>query len=91
MTKQLVKVDVTTIGGFSKTADDAVLAGQGTAAYGAVENGRDVIVADATEKIIIPYHAIDHAVVTLTLSTVDDPKDDTCVDDTTEPAPTPTP
>ena len=79
MTKQLVKVDVTTIGGFTKTADDAVLAGQGTAAYGAIENGRNVIVADATEKTIIPFRAIDHAVVTLTLTQEQDPVDPTCV------------
>lgn len=79
MTKQLVKVDVTTIGGFTKTADDSVLAGQGTAAYGALENGRDIIVADATEKTIIPFSAVDHAVVTLTLTQAQDPVDPTCV------------
>lgn len=96
MTKQQVKVVISTGAGFSVTADDAVLAGQGTAAYGALENGRDVVVANATEKTYVPYHAIDHAVVTLTLSTVDDPEDPTCVTDDnsnggggSDPTPTP--
>lgn len=79
MTKQQVKVDVTTAAGFTATADDAVLAGQGTAAYGALEAGRDVIVATATEKTYVPYAAIDHAVVTFTLSQVTDPDDPACV------------
>lgn len=79
MTKQQVKVVVTTGAGFSVTADDAVLAGQGTAAYGALEGGRAIVVADATEKTYVPYHAIDHAVVTFTLSQVTDPDDPTCV------------
>lgn len=79
MTKQQVKVVVTTGAGFSVTADDAVLAGQGTAAYGALEGGRDIVVADATEKTYVPYNAVDHAVVTFTLSQVTDPDDPTCV------------
>lgn len=81
MTKQQVKVVVTTAASFSVTADDSVLAGQGTAAYGAIENHRDVIVSNGTEKTFIPYHAIDHAVVTFTLSQVEDPEDPTCVTD----------
>lgn len=79
MTKQQVKVVIETGTSFSVTADDAVLAGQGTAAYGALENGRDIVVATATEKTYVPYHAVDHAVVTFTTSTVDDPEDPTCV------------
>lgn len=79
MTKQQVRVVVTTGAGFSVTADDAVLAGQGTAAYGALDAGRDIVVATATEKTYVPYHAIDHAVVTFTLSQETDPDDPTCV------------
>lgn len=81
MTKQQVKVVITTQAGFSATADDAVSAGQGTAAYGALENHRDVVIAAETEKTFVPYHAVDHAVITFTRSTVDDPEDPTCVTD----------
>lgn len=78
MTKQNVKVVVTTYAGFSVTADDAVKNGQGTAAYGAIQTGTDITVNDGTNITYVPYKAVDHAVITLTQSTVDDPKDDTC-------------
>lgn len=79
MFKQQVKVEITTSANFTATADDAVRSGQGTAAYGAIENHRDVIIDAGTTKTIIPYGAIDHAVVTLTMSEVADPEDPTCV------------
>lgn len=79
MTKQQIKVVITTQGNFSVTADDAVRSGQGTAAYGALENRRDVVVDNGTERTFVPYGAIDHAVVTLTMTTVADPVDPTCV------------
>ena len=78
MTKQNVKVVVTTYQGFSVTADDAVNNGQGTAAYGAIETGTDITVRDGSDITFIPYKAVDHAVITLTMSTVPDPTDDTC-------------
>lgn len=86
MQKQNVRVVVTTAANYSVTADDAVLNGQGTAAYGAIETKTDVIVRDGGDIKYIPYAAIDHAEITLTLSTEPDPQDDTCVE---EPAPTP--
>ena len=87
MTKQSVKVVVTTIQGFTVTADDAVLNGQGTSAYGAIENRKDVTVRNGDESTFVPYRAIDHAVITFTMSTVDDPEDPTCVDPNATPTP----
>lgn len=83
MQKQQVKAVITTFGNYTVTADDATLAGQGTAAYGAIETMTDVVVKDGTTIKYIPYKAIDHAEITFTLETVADPTDDTC------PAPTP--
>lgn len=78
MTKTQVSVVITTQGNYSVTADDATVAGQGTAAYTALENHRDVIVKGEEDIKVIPFAAIDHAVVTLTSSTVDDPTDEMC-------------
>lgn len=78
MTKQNVKVVITTEAGFEVTADDAAKAGQGTAAYGALDNGRDIRVDNGTEITFVPYGAVDHAVVTLTQTTVDAPADANC-------------
>lgn len=86
MQKQSVKAVVTSIGNYTITADDAVLNGQGTAAYGAIQTKTDVTLRDGDVIKYIPYHAIDHAEITITLSEVADPTDDTCVE---EPAPTP--
>ena len=81
-----VKVDVTTKAGFTATADDAVVKGQGTAAYGVIQSinteMRNVVISDGTNETIIPFHAIDHAVVTKTRSTVQDPQDIICPDPT---------
>lgn len=87
MQKQNVKVVVSTAAGFSVTADDATSAGQGTAAYGAIQTKTDITVNDGTNITYVPYKAVDHAVVTLTLSTVADPADDTCVDPNATPTP----
>lgn len=83
MQKQNVRVVVTTAANYSVTADDAVLNGQGTAAYGAIQEKTDITVREGGEIKYIPYQAIDHAEITLTLETVADPTDDTC------PAPAP--
>ena len=81
------KVVITTAGNFTYTADDAVKKGQGTNVAIALEQARDVesANADGTEITFIPFEAIDHAVITKTMTTVEDPKDDMCPD------PTPTP
>lgn len=79
-----VKVDITTKSGFTATADDAVKKGQGTSAYGVIQSinteMRNVVISDGTNETIIPFHAIDHAVVTKTRSQVADPTDDICPD-----------
>lgn len=79
MTKQQVKVEITTAANFTVTADDAVVAGQGTAAYSALEAGRDQHIVNGANITFIPYHAVDHAIITLTQATVADPDDPTCV------------
>lgn len=78
MQKQQVKVVVTTQAGFSVTADDSVNNGQGNAAYQALQHNRDVYVDDGTNHTYVPFGAVDHAVITLTMATVPDPTDDTC-------------
>lgn len=79
MQKQLVKAVITTFGNYTVTADDATLPGQGTAAYGAVQTKTDVQLKDGNTIKYIPYAAIDHAEITLSMTTVADPQDDTCV------------
>lgn len=79
MTKQQVKVEITTAAGFTVTADDAAAGGQGTAAYSALEAGRDQHIVDGSNITYVPYGAVDHAIITLTQATVPDPTDPTCV------------
>lgn len=79
MTKQQVKVEITTMADFKVTADDAATSGQGTAAYSAIEAGRDQHIVDGTAITFVPHTAIDHAVITLTQTDVPDPVDPTCV------------
>lgn len=79
MIKQQIRVKVTTKFGFSITADDAVVSGQGTAAYSALTACRDLYIADGTDRTIVPYHAIDYAEITPTQVTVTDPDDSACV------------
>lgn len=81
--KNNVKVVITTGANFELTADDAVKAGQGTAAYAELQRQGDVWVDDGTKITFVPFHAIDHAVITLARTQVTDPVDDNC------PAPTP--
>ena len=91
--KNYVKVDVTTKAGFTATADDSVVEGQGTAAYGVIQSinteMRNVVISDGTNETIIPFHAIDHAIVTKTRTEVADPTDDICPDPAPAPGPTP--
>lgn len=72
-------VEITTSGGYTTTADDAAVAGAGSAAMTCLENAQDVKIPTGTGSIIIPYSAVDHAVVTLTRTSVADPTDPTCV------------
>jgi hypothetical protein len=79
MFKNEYSVEITTSGGYTVTADDATLAGSGSAAMVCLENATDVKIPTATGSTIIPFHAVDHAIVTLTRTTVADPADPTCV------------
>lgn len=79
MTVQNVKAVVTTIGGNTITADDAVVKGAGTAVYAAVKGFRQVEFDDGAGTIqIAPYHAIDFTKITMSTQTVPDPTDDVC-------------
>lgn len=81
MAKQMnQRVVITTFGGFTYTADDAVKKGQGTSVAIALENGRDIhsASADDSEITVIPFRAIDHAVITKQMTDVADPADDIC-------------
>ena len=73
------KVDITTFGGFTATADDAVIDGQGGSVYSSIVNGRDVMIRNNGQLTFIPFHAVDHAIITHTTEEVDAPVDDTCV------------
>lgn len=78
MTKHQIKVDITTYQGFTATADDATVDGQGSGAFGAIQTGKDVTIAGNGTITYIPFKAIDHAEITQTNVTVADPTDDVC-------------
>lgn len=73
------KVEITTGAGFTATADDAVTPGQGGSAWTALQGRMDVIIQGESETTFIPFHAVDHAIVTLTREEVDAPDDAACV------------
>lgn len=79
MTQTQIQVVITTAASYEATADDAVLLGQGAAAYTSIKAGRDIYIDGGDGTItFIPYQAIDHAVITIAQATVDDPEDATC-------------
>lgn len=80
MTQQQNRVTITTYGGFSVVADDAVIFGQGSGAYGNIQSGKDVTIASADGLTInfIPYKAIDHVLIEKSNVTVADPVDANC-------------
>lgn len=77
--KTSVQAVITTIGGFEYTADDATTPGVGTAAYGSLMAERTIIGNDSGTITIIPWHAVDHAVVTITRTSEEAPEDPTCI------------
>lgn len=79
MKQTSISVVITTLGGNEFTFADSVSPGLGVAALYALERGQDVIGTAEGSKIIVPYHAIDNAVVTMSTETAEDPEDDTCV------------
>lgn len=73
-TKVSYSVAIKTLGGTSKT----VTGDAGAAAYSALGTHADIVIREEGSVTIIPFHAVDSAVVTITTSTVDDPTDNTC-------------
>ena len=73
------KVDITTMCGETVTADDAVVAGQGIAAYGAVNNQKMVVIREEGKITIVPFHAICKVEFTITSTDEEKPEDTTCV------------
>ena len=71
-------VEITTGSGYTVTADDAVVAGVGSSVRSMLAAGEDLTIATATGEIFIPFHSVDHAVVTLTRTNDPDPTDPTC-------------
>lgn len=84
--KNSIKVEITTGAGYTATADDATLAGVGAAAYADLHAKNDLCIQTADGEIHIPYHAVDHAIITITREETEDPADPTCVtEETPEP------
>lgn len=78
-TMKSYKVTIDTIGGKQAVADDAVVEGQGVAAYGALKSFKAVNFTDASDnEIYIPYHAIDHVKIETSTQTYTPPVDPTC-------------
>lgn len=75
------KVTVKTLGGNTIVFDDSTDTGAGAAAYGALDNGQDIKANVSAKLNIVPFNAVDSAVVEVTRSEVDDPTDETCVTD----------
>lgn len=83
------KVEITTLCDYTVTADDAVVAGQGVAAYYALKGRHDVeiVSADGLTIEFIPFKAVCHAKVTITKGEGGEVVDDVC-NETTEETPT---
>lgn len=79
MTQTQIEVVITTAGAYEATLSDDTVAGQGAAAYTSIKAGRDIYADGGDGSILfIPFKAIDHAVITITQATVEDPEDPTC-------------
>lgn len=82
MTKPLISVAITLIdGSTTKTADDAVKMGVGGAVLAALLAGQDLHFNDGTDELIIPFHSVLYAVVTRTMTEVEKPADELCVEE----------
>lgn len=78
------KVTVKTLGGTSVVFNDASDTGAGAAAYAALDMQSDIKAYVSSKLNIIPFNAVDSAVVEVTRSEAEDPEDETCVAETTE-------
>lgn len=84
-----IKVEITTGAGFTATADDSVTFGVGSSAWATLQAQCDVQIMGDGEITFIPFHAVDHAIVTITRTEVEDPEDPTCVTDGGDETPEP--
>lgn len=82
VTNVSIQAVVSTVGGFTYTANDATAPGAGAGVLGAVLAHRDIDSLIEGTRTIIPFAAIDHVVVTKTTSQEDAPEDATCVVET---------
>lgn len=84
MYENLVQVEVFTTGGANILFDDASDPGAGSSAYAALTNCAAIIgngvVGDAESSVlvVIPYAAVDHAIINVAHEEVEDPDDETC-------------
>lgn len=76
--KPLYSVAVTTLGGNEFTIADTSSSNSGSAAVAAIEHKADIRTEESGTITIIPYHAIDNAVVTVSSSSADYPVDANC-------------
>ena len=80
VTKQTLEVKITDIGGHEFTATDTDEVKAGSLAFNLFMAGDVVEIKGENDTTYVPYHAIDHVVVTRT-SSEEEITDDTCVPD----------
>lgn len=76
--KPYYSVAVTTIGGYSHTFADTATLKNGKSAWDALQRAVDIKIDDGTNTYFIPFHAVDHAVLTITSTQETKPVDVNC-------------
>lgn len=69
--KDMLTVRFTTFGGYEATATDEAGKMIGTSALGQFRAEKTVVIEGAEETVYIPFHAIDHVIVTKDEADVD--------------------
>lgn len=82
--KPLYSVAIKTLGGNEFTIADTSSSNSGSAALASIEAKADIRTEASGTITIIPYHAIDSAVVTVTSSSTERPEDANCPDESDE-------
>ena len=77
--KKTVSVEITTILGTQLTAADSSTSKDGTLALEAFKAMSTIVVDEGESMTEIPFHAIDHILVTETVTEEQAPADSTCV------------
>ena len=78
MTKYNKTLAITTIGGYTVSVSDATVAGVASSVYDAMFRKEDLHFNNGTNEVFIPFHAIDHVIITSATATADDPVDANC-------------